>query len=215
MKITKKMVSFIILAVGIIALLLSYNLVFTSNKEKIETAEKEIKKLEERYDELKGLAMQQTRFKKGTTEENAKQAIITSLFPASIPEENKIMFIDDVETSGDIDIFFSSVNYGSPKQISVFNDNVLETGFAAYEVIMSASFEGTYEGVNRFIDYVNNLEERAVVNNISMAFNASTGLLSGTVNMTFYYIEGLDCEYNVPYIPEIDLGRDNIFGTLN
>lgn len=215
MKITRKYIAIFVLLLSVVAILLVYNLVYKSFNEKTAEIEEQNITYTERRDYLKGLAAQLPRFKSGIASENTKQGVITALFPAAINEENKIMFIDGIEEDPELDIFFSSISYGTPSLISNFVDDFTQTNFVAYEVIMSCSFEGSYEGVNNFIDFVNSRNDRMVVNDISMAFSESTGLLAGTVCITMYYIQGLDCEYQEPITSEIRIGRPNIFGTIN
>ncbi len=212
MKVSRAVIGYLVLAIGLIAIILVYNFVFTKNNEKTEEILKANETLQVRHDELEGYAIQAPRYKKEVKEGQAVQAAIISQFAGAVYEEDEIMFIDNYETEQG-DMFFSSISYGGASKFADFSNELIKTNFVASEVPMSGNYEATYDGFKNFINHVKDQEKRTLINSISAAYNSTTGNLSGTVSIIRYVIDGAEIAYNPPYVSEITSGRTNIFGT--
>ncbi len=83
-----------------------------------------------------------------------------------------------------------------------------------YEVPLSISIECTYNDFKGLVRYIYNLQERKSIHGISIGYNAETGMLSGSMNLSSYYLQGSDKIYSEPNISGVGLGVDTIFGNM-
>ena len=84
-----------------------------------------------------------------------------------------------------------------------------------YEVPLSISIECTYDDFKGLIRYIYNLQERKSVHGISIGYNSENGMLSGSMNLSSYYLQGTDKIYGEPDISGVGLGVDTIFGNVD
>lgn len=73
----------------------------------------------------------------------------------------------------------------------------------------------SYEGVKRSIQHICAQSNRLAIENLTLAFDETTGLLIGSTSVDMYiapYQE--DKEYIEPNLSSVLLGTDNIFGTI-
>ena len=213
MKITKKIIAIGVVVLMVAATLLIYNFVFTPKQEETELVQQETAKLSKREGELRSHFLSLQRYRSGIEEEHQKQDIIIAHFPQTICEENEIMFIDNIEKT--YDAFFTSLGYGHFTPFAEFSNDVINSHLVAQNITLSGNYAGTYQGLKDIITYVNNQQERMIINNISASYDTTTGLLSGSMDFTMYVVNGSDRIYTEPFIEEdIRTGRHNIFGTM-
>lgn len=84
-----------------------------------------------------------------------------------------------------------------------------------YEVPLSISIECTYNDFKGLVRYIYNLQERKSIHGVSIGYNAENGMLSGSMNLSSYYLQGTDKIYSQPDINGVGLGVDTIFGNVD
>ena len=73
----------------------------------------------------------------------------------------------------------------------------------------------SYEGLKRGIKSISMQDNRMSINNLTVAYDETTGLLRGTTVVDMYCIPGQpDKEYEEPNFSSVLLGSDNIFGSI-
>ena len=73
----------------------------------------------------------------------------------------------------------------------------------------------SYEGLKRGIKSISMQDNRMSINNLTVAYDETTGLLRGTTVVNMYCIPGqADKEYEEPNFSSVLLGSDNIFGSI-
>ena len=73
----------------------------------------------------------------------------------------------------------------------------------------------SYEGLKRGIKNISVQDNRMSIDNLTVAYDESTGLLTGTTSIDMYCIPGQEGkEYVVPNFSSVLLGTDNIFGSI-
>ena len=212
MKITKKMIAIFAVVLAVAAVLLVYNLMFTKKQEATEEVEAKTVELESRENELRAHFLSLARYRKGIEEEHKVQEIILSRFPQMTCEEDEIMYIEGIEEQ--YEVFFKALTYGSLSSFAEFSDNRIDSHLTANQLTLSGTYDGTYQGLKDVINYTNNQPGRMIINNITASYDTTTALLSGSIDFTIYSITGTDNVYVGPYIPEVNIGRNNIFGTM-
>ena len=90
---------------------------------------------------------------------------------------------------------------------------VLE-GMSGYKTAIAITFNVSYEGFKKCVDYINNYPEKCNVGDVSLSYDTETGMLSGTMSINMYHLIGDKIEYQAPVANSTNIGRANIFGTI-
>ena len=77
---------------------------------------------------------------------------------------------------------------------------------------ININFQTTYEDFKKLVDYINNYPEKTSISNASLSYDSSTGELIGSMTINRYALTGTGKVYEEPYIGDISIGTDNIFG---
>ena len=84
-----------------------------------------------------------------------------------------------------------------------------------YEVPLGISIECTYDDFKGLVRYIYNQQERQSIQGVNISYNGDDGKLSGNMNLNTYYLLGTDKVYGEPYIPDMPMGVQTIFGNVN
>ena len=84
-----------------------------------------------------------------------------------------------------------------------------------YEVPLGISIECTYDDFKGLVRYIYNQQERQSIRGVNISYNGDDGKLSGNMNLNTYYLLGTDKVYGEPYIPDMSMGVQTIFGNVN
>lgn len=117
MKISKRDAQLLMGLIGIIAVIFSYQFVFTNLQTKDEATQKEIKILETRVDELEKIQANLDQYQTKTKEMNQEMTEFYSTFPADIRLEDRIMFVTNMENEND-NMKISQISFGEAEQIN-------------------------------------------------------------------------------------------------
>lgn len=80
---------------------------------------------------------------------------------------------------------------------------------------VSMNYLVSYEGLKRSIKNICVQDNRMSIDNLTVAYDESTGLLTGTTSVDMYCIPGqADKEYVMPNLTSVLLGTDNLFGSI-
>ena len=133
-------------------------------------------------------------------------------------EEDMIMFGRNLEKDID-DTYVSTVSFGSPSNVYVVTSNPVEAttvpiSYSLYNNAITVAYETSYEGFKEIVDYVRSNKNRMTMENFSLAYDASTGMLTASTSINMYSVTGTDKEYTQQNLSGVGLGLDNIFGTI-
>jgi cobalamin biosynthesis protein CobT len=81
------------------------------------------------------------------------------------------------------------------------------------QTTISLSFMTTYDGLKELVDYIKNYPDKTVIDSTSVNYDNTTGELTGSLVIKRYSLTGTGKKYEAPYIEDISIGTDNIFGT--
>lgn len=85
---------------------------------------------------------------------------------------------------------------------------------SGYKTTIGITFRISYDGLKKCIDYINHYPEKSNVSDLTLTYDTETGNLAGTMTFNMYHILGPDRSYQEPVIGSIDIGTQNIFGTI-
>lgn len=79
---------------------------------------------------------------------------------------------------------------------------------------LNIDFSCKYADFKRFIEYMQNYDQRLFVTSISATYSVDSDLVTGSIVLSQYAVTGAGKEYSAPDLSNIQTGVDNIFTTL-
>ncbi|MBQ9935008.1 MAG: hypothetical protein IJO70_04085 [Lachnospiraceae bacterium] len=120
---------------------------------------------------------------------------VVKYFPASLDQEISVMFIKGVEKDkGNLQFDVKSAGLGRPTLFYTLAGSSDESAEGAAYECYSAGFplvyEGSYEGLKDFIDYIMNYKYRMNISAVNIEYNSDTDVYKGTVQLNAYCVSG-------------------------
>ena len=156
-------------------------------------------------------------------------------------QDNTIMMVKDLENATDVwiarlsfteeDVVFGEGNaeaaegdVAADATGEVATNDATEAAVADGSEAAPASMQGvrqdlnidyaaSYDNFKRFIEYIENHDERLFISSINATYSVDSGLVGGSMVLSQYAILGTDKEYKAPEINNVTLGTDTIFKT--
>ncbi len=94
------------------------------------------------------------------------------------------------------------------------SDEIIDYTPTLYRTQDTLQYEGTYAQLKDSVEYLKDQTGRMTIDSINLAFDSSTGGLSGTMNVNLFSMTGTDAEYHEPNPGSVSHGVANPFGTL-
>ena len=243
MKVKKSEIQLLIAVIGILIAVATYFLVYTKYNEKSDALESQNASLASQVATLQVLDERKADYIAATEKMRNYITAFENRYPADILPEDSIMMINTLEGMTRTTVASIAFGEGSEVAYAAAQttdtaatdttsaDGSEASGTAAvsspitteattyadthmYEVPLSISIECTYNDFKGLIRYIYSLQERKSVHGISIGYNAETGMLSGSMNLSSYYLQGTDKIYTEPDISGVGLGVDTIFGNM-
>ena len=111
------------------------------------------------------------------------------------------------DSSGDADAASGSDGDGTAS-------NVKASEYYLYNYPVTFSFNVSYSGLKKAVQYIEDYGERMTIDDISVAYDDSTGRLTGTMALNMYTMTGTPKTYLAPAIKDVRLGVANLFGSV-
>ncbi len=234
LKLSEKDKKLLFLLFSLIVIAASYFLVYTKNIRQAEEINTVNWTLRERAEELSQMQARADSVKSETEEFKKQIDGIEAQFPVSVSMADAIVLVDELEKVAEMKVSSSQfamyhIFYpaGAGADTSAAADGSADNGEAAsqdtsqpsdYQGLKSTvtiTYQTTYEGLKRSIDYINQYKNRMNIEDLSATYDTSTGNLVGNMKINMFSLSGQDIDktYEPPYISDIVIGRDNIFGT--
>lgn len=207
-------------AVGALLMILSYFFVFQKFKTEAETLERSNQELDRRVKELEVYYNNRDQYMQES--ERIRQEIdgILVEYPADAREEDAIKLAVYMQMQSGL--AYSNINISTPESVKVIPAETVtpaeienysgQIAFSSRNV--SYVNEISYEGLKNAIKTIFENENRMGINNIVYMKNEDGGCLTGSINVTFYSVQGTGKEYTPPDLVQYLSGTDNIFGTF-
>lgn len=148
-------------------------------------------------------------------------------------QDNTIMMVKDLENATDVWIArlsFTEEDVVFGEEIADANAEGTETTEGAEAVAddgseaapasmqgvrqdLNIDYAASYDNFKRFIEYIENHDERLFISSINATYSVDSGLVGGSMVLSQYAILGTDKEYKAPEISNVQLGTDTIFKT--
>lgn len=92
-------------------------------------------------------------------------------------------------------------------------ESTMQNAISGYESTLVLTYQSTYDGLKKAIDFINTYYEKRHISDITASFDMTTGNLSGTISVVLYEADG-GTSYEAPTLNSIGVGKGNIFGTF-
>lgn len=217
MTIRKRDIKLLLILAGIVLIAASYFLVYQSYMGKAQTAEAEAQQMAPRVAQLRGYEQNVSRYRSETSKDKETIAAQMKRYPTDVRPEDMVMYAQTLGRTCGLDI--SKITFADPVSVlaykSVDSKGAGTRALTAYERSMTISCNLSYQGLKQMIDTVNGSALRTTVNSISVSFDSETGQLTGNVQLNKYFITGDGDKYAPTAVPDMPLGKSNLFGTVS
>ena len=214
----------ILLFLAAVAMLgLTYMYVFKPNLEDVDTIQAEVDTLQARYDDLKSKEAKRDFYVEETERMDGLFAERLAYFPATLDQEVSVMFIKGLtKDEGNLQFDVKSVGLGQPEVFYSMSaaaasttgeettDAPVADGYQCMTAAFPLQYEGSYEGLKDFMDYIMAYKYRMNISSINIAYDSTSDKYSGAVALNAYCVVGGGREGDKVDV-DIDNGVDNIF----
>ena len=218
MKVSKRDLYLLLALAGVIIAFCSWQFGFKKMTAKTETLRTDTATIQAEIDKYSAIKNNIDIYQKGIEEHTAKIVSVLRNYPVDVLTEDVIMLGRELEKNN-VSTYVAGVSVG-PKGIvytatsKPANSSETTVTYQLLNSDVSMSYTTSYKGLQEFFDYINNHENRMSVQNFSVSYDTTTGLLSGSSVVNMYSVTGMDKEYNEQNLSGVQLGTDNIFGTI-
>lgn len=80
-----------------------------------------------------------------------------------------------------------------------------------YYATLTVNFTAPYDGFKKMVQYINELDDRSTIPQLSVSYDTETSGLIGSATINMYFLTGTDKEYVPPVINGMPKGVDDIF----
>ena len=224
--------SIILMLIGILLAAAAYFLVYKNLTADTEEMQKANAVLEQEVAYLQDLADNKQQYLDDTETMRAKIEEIKAQFPAQYLPEDEILYMINAEDQ--LDMLARSINMGqtsvievamptqeapvaTPEDASAEAVSTEETAatpeIMLYKTPVNVAVTGSYLSLKDLIKMINDDENRKSIDNVTIAFDASTGLLLGTMDIGMYSLTGTEAEYTAPKVDGVVYGTNDIFNS--
>ena len=212
-KLTKSQLQLILILLMVAIVAGAYRFGYVAYQDKTTTVQNENQQLKLRVAELEQKMENKAMYTEGiaTSSERMKE-ILSKYGPGNTPEKS-IVFVGDLEESADMTVSTIAFN---PDTSIYASSELKEDGsskITAYTTQLSLSYETTYDGLKKGMDFINLYPERMNVESFTAVYNQETGGLTGSMIMNLYSVNTSETKYIPPTVSGVEIGTDNIFGT--
>lgn len=230
MKVKKSEIQLLIAVIGVLIAVCTYFLVYSSFNEKSDALEAENATLSSQVATLEILDQRKADYIEATEKMQSYITNFENRFPADILPEDSIMMVKTLEDYTRTEV--ANIAFGSEAEVvytpaadttaaaattaasPVSTDGTAYADTHMYEVPLSISISCTYGDFKGLVRYIYNQQERESIQGVSISYNETDGMLTGNMTMNTYYLLGTDKVYSSPYIPDMQMGVDTIFGNV-
>lgn len=238
MKVTKKEASLLIVVLGIVIIALTYFYGVKKLNEKTEQLTAENAQLRDGISALEILQLKQQTYIGDTELMKGLGERIMEMFPSQIQTEDQILYAAELEDR--VGCYFSYISTPASQNINITleprEDSLsgvpdITGAIAAHSTVdpeqilsvngvmfansaSSNSFVCTYDQFKELVTRITDNPDVRSIDNISLAFDNSTGSLTGTMTINYYSMPGNGREYYEPLTGVNRHGVDCIFGAV-
>ncbi|KSV57572.1 hypothetical protein [Acetivibrio ethanolgignens] len=210
MKITEQEKAMLLLLAALAILALAYFGIFQGTMKKTAALREENGVLKERVDILQEKEARKDEIERDTEEKRSLTQQMIDRIPGAQTTQNGIYLLNELEKAGNFKILSEAFNMNT----DFWQNDSFETPLKGYCSQVMISYETTYEDLKKALAFFAEHKDRITVSEITTAYNALTGGLTGAMTLSMYSLEGTERTYSEPLIAYTATGVDNVFRTV-
>lgn len=190
--------------------------------ESLEENEKLLKERNAKYTDLLAKSARRKEFVDETESSKAMYHDILASYKNSLSQEQTLVFLGLVEKA--TGVWLKQVGFSQVSNVYTFGNitssnpgtpgqKVYSSDYQGITTSMTLSYECKYDDLKVVLKYLEDYGKKATVSNISFAYNNSTDMVNGTMNLSLYSITGSDRPGESVNINDVAVGTDNIFSS--
>lgn len=217
-----------LIAVGLLAIVYFY--VAKPKMDANDQMQIEIDALKKQVDYYNEIYINQAEYEDKIAKTQVEYNETLNKFFGGLNQENTLMNIKGIEEATNtwisrISFQDAQIVMGGSEEEPVSDENSPEsqeetqassrsTGITGYKQDLNIDFSCKYADFKKFIEYMQNYDQRLFVSTINATYSVDSDLVSGTIVLSQYAVTGVGNEYSAPDLSNIQTGVDNIFTTL-
>lgn len=213
-KLSPRDFNYILVGIGLVALLASYFLGFTKLNEKNTALATELDTQTKYLSELKGYYDNLEKYERGTNEAKADIGQYLSRLPVGFEDEDFLLCL--IKADETIGSKTSAVSFNSVEPTAEFKSYVGDKyrDVFGYRASATATMDLNYQQFKKYIEYIYDPSmDYTYIDSVSVTYNAETAKLSAVFNLSKYFIEYKDYKYVGEEGYDVALGKLNPFGS--
>lgn len=218
MKVSKRDLYLLLALAGVIIAFCAWNFGFKKMNAKTESLRNDTATIQAEIDKYSAVKNNIDIYQKGIEDATNKIASVLRNFPSNILTEDAIMLGREMEKN-DESTYVMTTSIGNTLNPYTANSQPADASstpvtYQLFKKQVSIAYTTSYEGFKDTLDYIYQHKNRMSLDNFSLAYDTSTGLLSGSIIVDMYYVTGTDKAYDEQNLSGVKIGTDNIFGTV-
>lgn len=121
---------------------------------------------------------------------------------------------DEAATDEAADAATTDVPAVSAQDAIIQEANLEAANVILYRAPSNFTFVATYSGLKNMINYVYSQNDKMGIENLTVAFDSTTGNLAGNMDINQFFMSGTDKQYAPTKIPTVPKGISDVFHTV-
>ncbi|MFP3154209.1 hypothetical protein LQZ18_07220 [Lachnospiraceae bacterium ZAX-1] len=218
MKLSKRDVNTLLIAVGLLLLVAAYFLAYRRLEEAATVVEEEITNvLQPRASQLAFYVENLPIYNDGIVASAKIAADSLALFPPSIRTEDLVMYA--VELERDFGMRISAASFTEPVELTSFDAKTAVgqsevVNYHAYNTTLNISTKMNYENLKKTLDHIAGDPNRTALDEMSLSYDLASGELTGSMTIRKVLVEDGSYVYRPTDVPLGKLGTSSPFGMI-
>ena len=216
MQITTKDKKLILMVGGLALFLIVYSYIFRPMQDKTFQMQSEIERLERECRELEIQNTNMEAYEEQIIEYRAAIADAMKLFPVDVKEEDVMSYLLKLQDKNEIELM--SVAFNEPLTVVNFDGVISADGedkmvhMIGQQVSTTATAELTYAKLKDVLNYIYETQTQTTLEYVTVVNDSKKELLNGSFDFSRYTLNYDEAEYKPEKLPEVDLGKEDLFG---
>lgn len=217
----KKEIGLLIVVLGLLLAFASYWFAFRNFEAKADEINTKNEELQATVDKLEILEARRPEYLESMEMMKAVDDVIINSFASGVLREDQIMYLYNMELVGANEVRVPSVSMSADQQIAYTGSTTTEDGYELvddginmYRLDSTVNLTTTNSGLKNVLKYIYDMDSRKSISTVNLTVS-NDGYLTGTMQLSFYYLTGTERTYAEPSIQGVPTGTTNFFGVLN
>ncbi len=217
----KNEIMLLLIVFGILALVLSWQLIYKNNQAKAQEINTQNEELQKTVDRLEILNGKKPEYLAAIELMEAADDLIIDSFASGVSIEDQVMYLYNMELVDANDVRVPNVSLQAAQLVPYAGTLTTEDGYelqddgiGMYRLETTVGMTTTNNGLKNVLNYIYGMDSVKSVTGVTLT-TGQDGYLTGTMKLDFFYLTGTDVPYVEQNISGVSTGTTNIFGVLN